>query len=54
MNLLSDFFLGLVKLIFSFSAVLWLAVGVLFLLHRIYKSSGANYSNFTAFIGNFL
>lgn len=54
MNLLSDFLLGLVKLIFSFSAILWLAVGALFLLHRIYKSSGVTYSSFTSFAGSFL
>jgi len=54
MSLITDFLLGLVKLVFSFSAVLWFAVVALFVIHRIYKSGGSVYSNFTAFAGNFL
>lgn len=54
MNLITDFLFGLVKLIFGFSAVLWLAVGLLFLIHKIYRSGDSIYSNFTSFASGFL
>jgi len=54
MNLITDFLFGLVKLIFGLSAVLWLAVGLLFLVHKIYRSGDSVYSSFTSFAGNFL
>lgn len=54
MTLLSDLLIGAVKLVISFSAVLWLALAALFLVHRIYKASPALYASFTSFFGSFL
>jgi len=54
MTLLADFLIGLIKLIFSLSAVLWLAVMVLFIFHRLYKLSGPTYSSFASFSGDLI